>query len=168
MPKTLLILRHAKAEPAGDFAEDHLRPLAERGHVQAKAMGEYLREFRLKPQHILCSTATRTRETLDGLTLDVPVAFSEKLYLASAGELLVMLNALPESAETVLIVGHNPGMHELVALLTYDAAREDDIERLRDGFPPCALAMLTFDRPWANLTPDACQLARFVTPGAVE
>jgi phosphohistidine phosphatase len=166
MLKTLLILRHAKAEPAADFAEDHLRKLAERGHAQATAMGDFLREYNLKPQHILCSTATRTRETLAALGLDIPVAFTEKLYLASAGELLAMLNALPEEAETVLLVGHNPGMHELVALLSYDGAREEDMERLREGFPTCALAVLQWHGAWSALKPDACQLRRFVTPDA--
>lgn len=164
MMKLLYILRHAKAELAADYATDHARPLSPRGHADAKAMGERLRHLPNPPQHVLCSTATRTQQTHAALGLDVPVAFSEKLYLAHASELLATVNAMPADIDSALIVGHNPGMHELTALLTYDAVNDEDTERLREKFPTCALAILRFDMPWHEIMPDSGTLEAFLTP----
>lgn len=164
MKKILYILRHAKAEFADDHASDHARPLSERGRNDAALMGERLRAFAHPPQHVVCSTAERTRQTHAALGLDIPVSFSESLYLASAGDLLAQVNALPESADAALIIGHNPGMHELVALLTYEAKHEEDTERLREQFPTCALAVLSFDMPWHEIMPDSGTLEALLTP----
>lgn len=155
MKKLLYILRHAKAEFADGLESDHARPLSARGLADAEAMGAHLRAMPNLPQQVLCSTARRTRETHAALALDTPVAFSERLYLATAGELLGFVNALPDSTSTALIIGHNPGLHELVALLTHHAKREEDTESLREKFPTCALALLSFTTPWPTLTPDS-------------
>lgn len=164
MKKILYILRHAKAEFADDHASDHARPLSERGKGDASAMGERLRALPHQPQFVVCSTAERTRQTHAALGLDIPVAFSERLYLASAGELLAQVNALPESTDTALIIGHNPGLHELVALLTYEAKDEADTDRLREEFPTCALAVMSFDLPWSEIMPDSGMLEALLAP----
>ncbi len=164
MKKLLYILRHAKAEIAADYADDHARPLAERGLNDAKSLGERLRSMKNPPQQILCSTAKRTRETHSSLALDVPVAFSERLYLASTGELLTIINTLPETVESVMLIGHNPGMHELTALLTHHAKNEDDTEQLREHFPTCTLAILSFPTEWNAITPDTGLLEQFIIP----
>lgn len=164
MTKLLYILRHAKAELASDHAEDHARPLSERGRENATALGAILRRFAHQPQHVLCSNALRTRQTHELLGLDVPVAYSERLYLASAGELLAAIHALPESCDSVLIIGHNPGLHELVALLTHHAADDAYTEQLRVSFPTCALATLSFNNEWAHITPDSGMLESLILP----
>ncbi len=164
MSKLLYILRHAKAEFAADYAEDHARPLNPRGKNDAVACGNHMRSLANPPQLALCSTATRTRETYDALGLDIPVAYSDKLYLANVGELLHHINALPAEIDSALIVGHNPGMHELTAILTHHAENDADTERLREKFPTCTLATLSFTKDWAEITPDSATLKALHTP----
>lgn len=107
----LLLLRHTKSDWSTPEAEDHDRPLNGRGRTAAKKMGEWLASRGHLPDLILCSDATRTRETLAGLALpETATEFRADLYLADADTIL----AVAEGAEAacVLIVGHNPGMAE--------------------------------------------------------
>lgn len=156
--KTLYVLRHAKAVLAHEAAADHARTLSERGIADATALGHRLAHCAMPVQYVLCSTAARTRQTHAALGLDVPVAFSEKLYLASGAELLQLLCALPDTTESTLLIGHNPSVHELVGALTYDALNARDWERLRVSFPTCALAVLSFTGSWETLAPDSAML----------
>ncbi len=165
MPEKLLyILRHAKAEIAEGYASDHERPLSPRGLADADAMGKHLHAQGKQPEHVLCSTARRTRETHAQLALDIPVAFSEKLYLASASELMAMIQSIPDSTSSALVIGHNPGMHELVAILADHAKHEADAEALREKFPTCALAVLRFKGSWAKLHPGTATLEALTFP----
>lgn len=160
--KTLYVLRHAKALPASEAADDHARTLSERGVADATQVGSILARFMQQPQYVLCSTATRTRETHAALGLDVPVAFSDTLYLASGQDYLNRLRALPENTQSVLLIGHNPGVHELVAALTFEARDVEDSERLRVSFPTAALAVLSFEGLWSTLAFDGAVLERFI------
>lgn len=124
--RTLLILRHAKSghdEPVSDKE----RTLTSRGRKDAVRMGEKVRERNLVPDRVLCSTATRARETLelfsDGAKLGAPVEFLDELYLAEPSAIVQAIRARGGSAARVMIVGHNPGLEGLVANLT--AERSD-------------------------------------------
>src|SRR5690606_29397045 len=97
------------------------RPLNARGTANASRLAEYLQSEGVKPDHVLCSTATRARETLAPLlpflSGSVDVKYESKLYMASAPAMLKVINALPGSANVALVVGHNPGIHALALAL---------------------------------------------------
>jgi phosphohistidine phosphatase len=159
--KTLYILRHAKAvteSPGGDAA----RSLQKRGRKAAKAMAEVLAGLEPLPELALCSTAARTRETLDlvlpALHPSPSVSYEEGLYLAPVSRLLERLHKLPKSLTAALLVGHNPGLHELAAGLASQPGR------LIDGLPTAALAALEFKGPWAELSWRKATLAFYRTP----
>jgi phosphohistidine phosphatase len=126
-------------------------------------MGAYLAAEGLLPDMVLCSSATRTRETLACLGGVLPTILSEKLYLASAGDMLAQLQQCDDAVRHVMIIGHNPGTHELVVRLMGDAKHESDIKRLALKFPTCALAQLSVNMPhWQDLALGKAQLESFV------
>jgi len=96
-----------------------------------------------QPQHVWCSSAARTVSTHGALGLDVPVAFSDGLYLGDERDWLGCIHAVPEEIQRILIIGHNPGMHALAAKLAHSAQNDTEMEQLREGFPTCALAILS-------------------------
>lgn len=159
--KTLYILRHAKAAPE-DREGDAARPLAKRGRKAAASMGEYLATLRPLPRFVLCSTALRTRETLDqvlpALHPEPEAVYEEGLYLTSARRLLERLQRLPESAESVLLIGHNPGLHQLVSALASDNGA------FADGFPTAALAVYRIGGTWDGLRAHQARLVDYKTP----
>lgn len=159
--KTLYILRHAKAAPEGREG-DAERPLAKRGRKAAAVMGDYLASLRPPPRLVLCSSARRTRETLDEILplLDPApqVLYEEGLYLAGAGRLLERLQRLPDSVASVLVIGHNPGLHQLTAGLA------EDNDALADGFPTAALAVLRIAGTWSVLELHEATLIDYRTP----
>jgi len=159
--KTLYILRHAKAAPE-DREGDAERPLTKRGRKAAAAMGAYLGGLKRPPRLVLCSTSLRTRETLDEVLPSLDPApqtfFEEALYLASARRLLERVQRLPDEADSVLVIGHNPGLHQLAATLSNDASG------LADGFPTAALAVLRVPGSWSSLRPHQAKLIDYQTP----
>ncbi len=162
--KRLLLMRHAKATPYEPGA-DRERPLVERGHRDAKAMGEYIRDAGLAPGLVLCSSATRARETLEGvlpaLGADAEARIEPRIYGASADELLRIVHELDESVQTAILIGHNPGTHQLAASL---AGTGDGFDQMLAKFPTAAVAELRFDGLWALLAPGDAELASFVAP----
>lgn len=137
-----------------------------RGRKAAAAMGAYLAGLEPAPTLVLCSTALRTRETLDEIlpALDraPQLLFEDALYLASASRLLDRLQHLPEQADSVLLIGHNPGLHQLAATLASEAGA------LADGFPTAALAVLRVAGRWSALRPHQATLVDFKTPKALK
>jgi phosphohistidine phosphatase len=128
--KNILLLRHAKSDWHSVQKNDHDRPLSRRGERAAKTMAAHLAEHAPRPDLILCSTATRTRQTLmpveKALGSPVPATFLEQgLYLASEEELLERLQALPEETATVLLIGHNDGLGQLACTLPGRAAQNE-------------------------------------------
>jgi phosphohistidine phosphatase len=119
--RALFILRHAKSGH-DDPVADKERTLTPRGRKDAVRMGELARERNLLCERVLCSTATRARQTLElfagGAKLDAPVVFLEELYLAEPKAIVQAIRRDGGSAERVMVVGHNPGLEELVAELT--------------------------------------------------
>lgn len=117
--KILIILRHGKAEPYDAKPDDFDRMLADRGKRNASSMGKYILEKQGVPELILSSAAKRTMETasLAASELGYPVQkiqVDENLYLASARRILMIINKIQNEANTCLLVGHNPGLTELV------------------------------------------------------
>lgn len=163
-PRTLLLLRHAKA--VRDGADDFERPLAPRGRAAAGDLATHLAAT-ARPDIVLCSAARRTRETLDPILgrfdHDLQVRIERALYLAEVETLLTAIHALPPEARTALLIGHNPGMHELAVMLV--GAGDAHLRRqLDEKFPTGALAAIEIAGPWGRTTARAGRLIDFVTP----
>ena len=166
---SLALLRHAKSSWEASHLDDFDRPLNARGRAAAPIMGEALRSFPFTPEIILCSPAKRTRETLELIEPSFrhsheQVLFEDQLYLTNAETLLERLRHVPATAKTVLMIGHNPGLHEFALMLT---GRGDakSISRLEDKFPTATLAVLTFpETAWRDVGPASGRLEAFITP----
>jgi phosphohistidine phosphatase len=162
----LLFLRHAKAEPAQAGQDDESRPLAPRGRRDAEAMGRAMRRLGLLPDLVLVSPARRTRETLeliDWWDEERPLVETvADLYLADAPAIVDLLRGTAETTRSVLVIGHNPGLHECALWL---AAEEGEAyERLKKGLPTAALLEFDVPRAWSGLGPHRLRLKRFLTP----
>ncbi|SEI73618.1 SixA phosphatase family protein [Frateuria terrea] len=135
----LILLRHAEALPAATGGDDRSRTLSPRGEQEALAAGRWLASHGARPDRVLCSPAERARHTADlamrAMTPDASIGLSEDVYEATPGELLALLDQHAD-ARCVLLVGHNPGIERLVALLV--EGRSDEFR----GMPPAGLAVL--------------------------
>ncbi|GHF18109.1 phosphohistidine phosphatase [Streptomyces werraensis] len=147
---------------------DHERPLAERGRLDAAAAGRKLADSGVAFDLALCSTAVRTRETWKLAVHEFPkrpkTVYEERIYEASPGELIALLNETPDDAQNVLLIGHNPGVQGLADILA-GASEGDARERMtRRGFPAAAFAVLTFTGPWKSLEPGTAALVDYWAP----
>ena len=165
MVERLVLLRHAKSSWADPDLDDHDRPLKGRGRRAAGIVGAYLRDAGLVPDVVLCSSATRARQTLALLALPdaTQVYVEDELYGASPNEVLTRLRLVPDEVASVLLVGHNPTLEDLLDLLV-DAGGS-----LPDRFPTAAVAEvgLAIAR-WSDFAPHVGRLGSFVTPRALE
>jgi phosphohistidine phosphatase len=173
--RRLLLLRHAKSDWAkaeGRARDDHERPLTTRGRMAASLMGRYMRDRNYLPALVLCSTAVRTRETLDmvlpALEVSPKVRYEDSLYLAEWPRLLETLRAAPTEASPLLLIGHNPGLEQLaIALLAKPktAAIRALAEAMARKFPTTALAVLNFrGGSWDAVKPGTGRLVDFMRP----
>jgi phosphohistidine phosphatase len=162
--RTLSLLRHAKSSWDDPSLSDAARPLAPRGRRDAARIADHLVTTGFEPELVLCSPAVRTRETLelvrDALG-DPTVVFDDGLYGASSGGLLARLRLVEDAVASVLLIGHNPGLHDLALDL---ASSGNERERLETKFPTGALATLTFPETWRGLAAGDADLAAFVIP----
>ena len=144
---------------------DHERPLSPRGRRDSERIAGHLLELGIEPALVLCSTAVRTRETLELVRPALGAATVElepELYGASAPALLERLHAMPEGVSSVMLIGHNPGLEDLALLLSSSGP---DLARLETKFPTAALATLTATTAtWDGLSPGDAVLASFVVP----
>jgi phosphohistidine phosphatase len=166
--RQLLLMRHAKSSWDDPGIADHERPLNARGRRAATAMRGVMRDLGLTPDIVLVSTARRTMQTLEGLEPweETPlIETMDTLYLADRAGLFAILRGVAETARSVMLIGHNPGLHELALALAgpLDPASAA-MHRLGKGYPTCALAEFTVPGPWRELGPGAARLVRFVTP----
>ncbi len=163
--KRLLVLRPAKSAWDDPTLRDRDRPLAPRGRKAAKRMGKWARKHDVRPQLIVSSSAVRARETLHRMLPDLgepEVWFEVTLYAASAETLLARVHALPSEVDEAMVVGHNPGVMELVLLLAGPGPLRD---RAAENVPTGALAVLELDvAAWAEVAPGGASLTRFVLP----
>jgi phosphohistidine phosphatase len=157
--KLLLLLRHAKSSWDDPALADHDRPLAPRGRRAAKRIGARLRADVTTVDLVLCSSARRARETLDLVAPPGRIEIDSSLYGASADALLERLGQVADDIASVMLVGHNPAMHDLAIRLLSDADRP-----AVDAFPTAALATLTFTGSWRSLTGGHADLVTFLKP----
>jgi phosphohistidine phosphatase len=149
MMKTLLVLRHAKSSRDDPALDDRDRPLTARGERDAPRMGRLVRDEQLSPDLVVCSDAVRARQTAEAMAeaagYSGTILLEHRLYAAEPAVILAVLRDVVEpDVDTVMIVGHNPGLEDLVSALT--GARED--------LPTAALAHLELpiDR-WSDIGP---------------
>ncbi len=168
--KTLLLLRHAKSDWGDPGLDDFDRSLNARGRNAAPKMAQYIRAQNLTPDLVWCSTAQRVRQTwsLIGPALakddrDIEVAFRDDLYLAPPDQLLELIKTAPDTTGRMMIVAHNPGLHDLAISLAESARVPADLTQLEAGLPTAALAVLEFDIDrWTAIGRGV--LERFVRP----
>jgi len=175
--RKLVLLRHAKS--AWPDVPDHERPLARRGQRDAPVMGRWLREAGHLPDQVLCSTASRARETwqLTGTELGAspPASFDGRLYQTSAGQLLDLIHHASPAVKSLLIVGHDPAIPELALMLAATAPSAPAgggggagasamLDRMRAKFPTAAVAVLEFTGGWDQLAPGSARLTSFMPP----
>jgi phosphohistidine phosphatase len=137
--KKLLLLRHAKSSWDDAGLADFDRPLNGRGRRAAPLMGNFMRERQLRPDLVIASPARRARETaalvLEASGLDAELRYDERIYEATAGRLLEVLEGVEDDKQEVMLVGHNPGFENLLAHLTGESRR----------VPTAALARILLD-----------------------
>jgi phosphohistidine phosphatase len=163
----LYLLRHAKSSWTAPGLADHDRPLTSRGRRAAKAIGRHLRDQGIEPELVLCSSATRARETLERIGVGQHGAHVEpELYAAGAAALLARLHEVPAAVPSVMLIGHNPGLQELALLLSRSSP---GVRELEAKFPTAALATLTLPGPgWSTLDRGTAELIDFVRPRDLE
>ena len=169
--KTLMLLRHAKSSWGDASLSDHERPLNRRGENAAARMGLEMARRELHPQQVLCSSALRTRQTLERLRPylpdDVEVRVERELYLAAPRELLARDATLPDEIDRALLIGHNPGIMALARSLAGGGAA-DALADLERKFPTGALAVLRFGaEPWAAIRAGSGRLDLYLRPKAL-
>ncbi|MER7048734.1 SixA phosphatase family protein [Streptomyces jumonjinensis] len=165
-PRRIVILRHAKADWAED--SDHERPLAERGRKDAPVAGRRLARSGIAVDLAVCSTAVRTRETWKLAVHELPerprTVYEDRLYEASLGEIIALLNETPDDVSNLLIIGHNPGMHALADALAGEA-EGDLLPRMnRSAFPTSAFAVIEFNGSWKAVEHGVGRLTDYWTP----
>lgn len=167
----LLLLRHAKSDWSGNLG-DHDRPLAPRGRKAAPRLGAFMRKKGYVPAAVLCSTAERTKETLElllpALRADPAVRYEQALYLAEWPALLAALQSAAVADTPLLMIAHNPGVEQLAIALTVqpqDADERARHEKLERKFPTAALAVLDFEEShWGAVKLGTGRLTDFVRP----
>lgn len=168
-PKQLLLLRHAKSSRKDSSLADHERPLSSRGRRATRAMANHLREHGVEPALVLCSSAVRARQTLDGVASGFgrapEVRIERGLYEFSVAGLLARVQRISASVPSAMVIGHNPAIERLALDL---ASRGPDLAKLARKYPTGALAVLSFTVGWADLEPDAARLVGFVKPRDLE
>ncbi|MER5290996.1 histidine phosphatase family protein [Streptomyces pharetrae] len=165
-PRRIVLFRHAKAD--WPQVNDHERPLAERGRKDAAEAGRRLVDTGIPFDLALCSTATRTRETwklaVHEFAHRPKTVYEERLYEASPGELIAVLNETPDDAQNLLLIGHNPGVHGLAEVLAGSAEAEPRERMNSRGFPAAAFAVLSFSGAWKTLEPGVATLLDYWAP----
>lgn len=167
--KTLGLYRHAKSDWSDARSRDFDRPLNERGRRGAAAMGQHIREYGALWDRIVASPAARCAETIEtgyqtiGKTYSVN--WDRRIYLASSASLLDLLRELEDDPASLLMVGHNPGLEDLI----FDLVPDDGSSPLRDivevKFPTAAFAVLELDiERWEQADANCARLIHLVRP----
>ncbi len=163
--RTLLLMRHAKSDWGSEGLSDFARPLNKRGQKAARRMGRWLLDNNLTPDHTICSTACRAQETLLGLRETIQmsnrqISHEARGYLADLNTLLIMLAEAPET-DLVLLIGHNPGMEEL---LTYLCGHNIPHTTSHTLMPTATLAQIALPDEWQRLQRGSGTLTTIIRP----
>jgi phosphohistidine phosphatase len=165
--KSLHLLRHAKSSWKDPGLNDHDRPLSKRGRQTAKMMAAYLKRAKIAPDLVICSTAMRARQTLDPIAKakkPPKVVLERDIY---GGEQRALWEQLrPESAKSVLLIGHNPALNDLALELAH-ADLNKLLESAGGKFPTGAMASFRYDGAWKALEPYGAVLTSYTTPKAI-
>jgi phosphohistidine phosphatase len=163
--KTLYLVRHAKSDWDDPGLADRDRPLAARGRKAASTLAGHIERSGISPALVLCSPARRTMDTLrliSGSFRDpVEILVEDELYGAPMGDLLRRLRRVPAATASVMLIGHNPAVHELAVAL---ARSTDDLKQLRAKFPTGAMATLAIPGAWKDLGDEPADLREFAVP----
>lgn len=157
----VILMRHTKSDWSGGASSDHARPLNARGRESAAALGRWMRDKGVMPDEILCSDATRTRETLELLRLpaEIKTTLSKELYLAEPEKIIEVLRGA--TGKTVLVIGHNPGIGMSAAEILDDLPDDQRFHRYPTGATLVANLAIT---EWQKASWGIAQLAHFVVP----
>ena len=171
--RTLLLLRHAKSDWKSGASGDHDRQLNHRGERAAVLMGAYLAQRASVPDLIVCSSAVRAQQTTERLLAGlgkpdgaIPVAVEPKLYMAAPKPCLSIVRSQDDAVESLMIVGHNPGLQELAVML---AANGDPAagSAIKEAFPTAGLAIYRHTGGWAKIAAQTCELLEYTFPKAL-
>ncbi len=170
--RRLILFRHAKAEPSESGLEDRARVLIERGRKDAGKIGAYMKSHALVPDRVVISPAARTQETWKFTAAAFRPApgatTADPLYEATPHAIFGVIKEAPAAAHTLMVVAHNPGLHE-VALMLIASGDIDARERLREKLPTAGLVVIDFAfDDWSKLHPQSGRLERFVSPKSLE
>ena len=161
--RLVAVVRHAKAEPDG--ATDFDRPLAERGHRDAAALGAWLAAEGFEPEHTLVSAALRTRETwasmAAGAGWDLDPDLDRGLYAAGPESALDLVRLVDDGVRRLLVLGHNPTMASLAQLLDDGDGDAELATEMTSGFPTSAVAVFSYDGSWSDLDQGTARLVGF-------
>ena len=166
--KTLTLLRHAKSGWDDKVLRDVDRPLNGKGKRAAAIVGRHWRSLGLAFDHVVASPAARVAETIDdvvtGYGESITPVIDRRIYLASAMTLLDVIHDFPEHADHVLMVGHNPGLEDLVLMLVPDKASDTLRDTVEEKFPTASTAEMTFAGNWSDVAQNKATLTRFIRP----
>jgi phosphohistidine phosphatase len=162
--RTLVLVRHGKSSWDLDV-DDHERPLSARGRRDAEAIGRWLSERSFRPDLVLCSTAIRTKQTwecaLAGGATAGEVQYRREIYHAWVPELLTLIRSVPDEIHTMLVLGHAPGIPDLVEHVCV-RTQSPDWAQMDSKFPTSALVVVNVPGPWPELGKARAELASFV------
>lgn len=163
LQRRLVLMRHAKAEAWGE--DDHARALTEKGRTAAAAAGRWLADRGFVPDHALVSSATRTRQTWEELSAaagwGLTPVFEDALFAASPENALDLLREAPETAVSLIAIGHNPTIAFLAQLLDDGSGDVEASSAMVGDYPTSTLAVYGFDGEWADLDLASASLQAF-------
>lgn len=167
--KRLTLLRHAKSDWDDPVARDFDRPLNRRGEKAALLVGQYAKSRKMAFDHLVASPAARVMQTLEtffeGYGQAVETQWDRRIYLASPATLIDVIRDLPERVNSALMVGHNPGLEELIL----DLVPDDGLSKLREDvevkFPTASIAVLDLAvKRWSDVADNSATLVSFTRP----
>jgi len=162
--KKLYLLRHAQSQPSFDIA-DKDRTLTDHGKKEATSLGTYMSKNNIIPDQIICSTAIRTRKTLDSLKQSIKtdnINFSDSIYNASTGDILKEIQNTADDIKSLLIIGHNPAIHATGQLIAPNGDKEA-IHKHTIAYPPNTLTII--DCPtdkWSDIQPSINIMTEYI------
>lgn len=166
--KRISVLRHAKSSYDDPKLDDFDRPLSDRGWKAGKRMGREFGDRGISFDLILASSAVRVRETIDAVEqsfdLPQPIRFEPGLYLAEWTEILEFIRALPETVHSPLLIGHNPGLEQL--LLALSSGDEHGLRnRIAEKYPTAAFASVELaEGPWKDTESGTGRISQLILP----
>jgi phosphohistidine phosphatase len=167
--KRLTLLRHAKSGWDDPVSRDFDRPLNARGKRASETIGHWLRDQNISFDYIAASPAVRVVETIEHVAIGygetMAPMWDKRAYLASSSALLEIVHEAPETSERMLLVGHNPGLEDLILSLVPDQAGDDARDAVEEKYPTASLVEIDFDvADWADIKTGTGTLIYFKRP----